>query len=129
MSELLGDESFPSIAFSSGDVLAGLRVLGMKKALTCRGVVDSARSVAGEGGAKGMKRSKCLLRFVDDNIEGLLQQCRDEEAVGHPAYSSYSQQAAVLGDVVDLDAEVSEVSEVPKEVPFPVLDVATIEGR
>jgi sacsin len=129
LSELLGDESFPSIAFSSGDVLAGLRVLGMKKALTCRGVVDSARSVAGEGGAKGMKRSKCLLRFVDDNIEGLLQQCRDEEAVGHPAYSSYSQQAAVLGDVVDLTAEVSEVSEVPKEVPFPVLDVATIEGR
>jgi len=136
LSDLLGDESFPSTTFNTPDVLAGLRTLGMKRALTPRGVIESARTVNSELQERAVRRSKCLLRFVDDNIESLLQQCRDED-IGNRVYSgrTVEEDVIILGDIVDLD-EVDEItsgnaaaSGSGGEVPFPCLSSETIEGR
>ncbi len=119
LSELLGSESFPSTKFSTPAILSNLRMLGMKSVLTCRGVIESASSVEASmkdsfdmDGAK--RRSQCLLRFLDDNIEQLLQTCRNDDKE-NPAYHK-------IGDEVDLDA--------PEEpLPLPCHDTSTIEGR
>ena len=78
LTQLLGRESFPDDMFCARDILASLRSLGMRDALSCEGVLDSANSIASklEGTDVSLSRSKCLLRFLDENIESLLEECK-----------------------------------------------------
>ena len=76
-SQLLGDECFPATEFCGSAEISTLRNLGLKRDLNCRGIVDSARGIAAGKAESDERRSRYLLRHLNDSIDSLLEQARE----------------------------------------------------
>mmetsp|Transcript_18718 Transcript_18718/g.38290 ORF Transcript_18718/g.38290 Transcript_18718/m.38290 type:complete len:3824 (+) Transcript_18718:165-11636(+) len=77
LTQLLGDECFPAPEYCGSAEISTLRNLGLKRDLNCRGVVDSARGIAAGKAESDERRSRYLLRHLNDSIDSLLEQARN----------------------------------------------------
>ncbi|TDH74225.1 hypothetical protein CCR75_001452 [Bremia lactucae] len=88
LSDLVGDNSLPALAFSTPSVIQILRSLGLRSSLSCHAVLDSARSIEamyGEGGGEvadqAYAKARSLLTIVNNHFDKMMAELNANDAV------------------------------------------------